>query len=296
MDHTALRVFVAVAEHGSLTGAASQLCMSQPAVSLQLKKLQSELCLVLFERNPRGMRLTDVGRKLLPAAQRAVNVVGEFSAAAKGLHDGVSGQLKIGTIVDPEFLRLGASLGRMAKRHPGLTFELRQGISGQVAQQVESGQLDVGFTLGLPGFSDLSPKLSVQPLAALTYKVIAPAAWQSDVIGAGWAELATLPWIQTPSESVHARLLSNVFDRLDVQPKIAAQVDVEPSMLDLVKSGVALSLARDNLAIQASHEHGVVVADAVELQAELGIIFLRNRAAEPAIQAAVEQISDAWGS
>lgn len=295
MDHTALRVFVTIAEQGSLTRAASQLCITQPAVSLQLKKLQTELSLTLLERSGPGMRLTDAGRKLLPAAQRAVEVVAEFRTAARGLQDGVYGNLRIGTIIDPEFVRLGTTLGLLSQHHPGLSFDLRQGMSGNVARDVEAGLLDVGFTLGLQGFSDLSPKLHVKPLAEFTYKVIAPAGWHHEVAGKDWTELAALPWISTPGPSVHSRLLASAFDGLGITPRVAALVDVEPSMMDLVKSGVALSLARDSLALQAAKEHGVVVADRVELQAELGFICVKGREAEPAVGAAFELVGRAWG-
>ena len=106
------------------------------------------LDLVLFERYPRGMRLTDAGRKLLPAA------ADELSAAATGLKGPLLGTLRIGTILDTEFLRLGSFLGVLVNRHPGLAFELRHGISGAVLHEVDVGHLDVAYTLGLPGFPD----------------------------------------------------------------------------------------------------------------------------------------------
>ena len=86
MDHTSLRVFVAVAERGGLTHAAEHLHMSQPAASLQLKKLQDELAIELFYRTARGMRLTDYGRKLLPMAQRILKGTADLKAAATALH------------------------------------------------------------------------------------------------------------------------------------------------------------------------------------------------------------------
>ena len=110
MDYTRLRAFVTVAREGNLTRAAERLFLSQPALSLQLKRLQESLGVTLFERMPRGMRLTEAGRTLLPAAERSLNAVAEFRAAAVGLKGMVGGRLRVGTIVDPEFLRLGGFL------------------------------------------------------------------------------------------------------------------------------------------------------------------------------------------
>jgi DNA-binding transcriptional LysR family regulator len=296
MDHAALRAFVTVAREGNLTRAAERLFVTQPALSLQIKKLQGELDLVLFERTPRGMRLTDAGRKLLPAAERALAAVAEVGAAASSLKGMVAGRLCLGTIVDPEFLRLGALLGLLAERHPGLAFELHHGMSGAVAREVELGTLDVAYTLGFPGLPELAERFCALSLTRFTYRVVAPPGWSGEVRGRGWRALAALPWIGTPPESVHHRLLERVFAAAGVQPNVVARVDLEPSMLDLVKSGVALALARDSLALRAAHAEGVVVADAVAVEAELGFICRRDRRAEPPIAAAMSAIAEVWPS
>ena len=295
MDLTALRVFVSVAERGGLTQAADVLHLSQPAASLQLKKLQEELGVALFERTSRGMRLTDTGHSLLPIARRALSSVADMRAVADSIRGQLRGQMKIGTIVDPEFLRLGAWMGELSSRHPGLSFDLQQGISGVTAQGVVRGQLDIGFSLALPGFSDLSPHLHVQHLTDCHYRVIAPPGWEAQVQGQDWAGLAALPWISTPQESVHSRLLAQVFESAGVTPNIAARVDVEPSMLDLVRSGVALSLARDNLALRAAHEQGVVIAQGLEVTAALGLVCRQDRRDEDMIQACFDAATAVWG-
>ena len=68
-----IRTFVTLAREGNLTRTAQRLHLTQPALSLQLKKLHEQLGVVLFERTPRGMRLTRAGEQLLPAAQRALS-------------------------------------------------------------------------------------------------------------------------------------------------------------------------------------------------------------------------------
>lgn len=293
-DFNGLRAFVATAKLGSLTKAAEELCITQPAVTSQLKKLQTQLDMILLQRNSRGMDLTEAGRQLLPAAESAVSSIAEFEAAAKGMKASIQGQLRIGTIIDPEFLRLGDTLKFLRSRHPGLLFDLQQGISGSVTQAVINQELDAGFTLGTPGFGDLSPHLSVLPLATFQYRVVAPAGWTHEVRGKRWAELAQLPWIATPDSSIHSKLLNRAFAQAGVTPNVAARVDVEPSMIDLVKSGVALSLIRDNLAIKAAHEDGLVIADQVALEAHLGFIWRTDRSDDPVVKAAIGVVEQIW--
>ena len=294
MDFNILRAFVTVAREGNLTRAAERLYLTQPALSLQIKKLQTQLNLVLFERTPRGMRLTEAGQRLLPAAERTLQVSAEFTAAAAGLKDAVTGCLRLGTILDPEFLRLGRYLSTLAERHPALTFELQHGMSGSVARLVEDGQLDVAYTLGHPDLQELKDRFHLITLTRFSYRVVAPAGWSGQVRGKGWRELASLPWIGTPPDSVHNRLLSRIFDSEGVVQKIVAQVDMEPSMMDLVQSGVGLALARHSLALEAAHTKGIAIADTVSVEAEMCCVCRPERRDEPPIKAAMGVIEDIW--
>jgi DNA-binding transcriptional LysR family regulator len=296
MDFNLIRTFVTLAREGNLTRTAQRLHLTQPALSLQLKKLHEQLGLLLFERTPRGMRLTRAGEQLLPAAQRALDAATELDSLAAGIGGQVGGRLRIGTIVDPEFLRLGPFLKRLVEHHPGLSTDLAHGMSGAVRRDVAANRLDVAYTLGPPGMGDVDPAFEVLPLTGFDYRVIAPPGWQERVRGKDWKDLARLPWIGTPPDSVHHRLLENVFRKAGASPRIVAQVDLEPSMLDLVKSGVGLSLARDSIALRAAHASGIAVADRVEVPAELGFLCLRARRNEPAIAAAFSVISAVWST
>jgi DNA-binding transcriptional LysR family regulator len=289
MDLTQLRAFVTVAHEGNLTRAAERLHLTQPAVSLQIKSLQTDLNLQLFARTPAGMALTDDGAKLLPFAERVMESVAEFRQGAQALHLTLSGTLSIGTILDPEFIRLGAFLKRLVETYPQVSTQLQHGMSGWVLQQIKSGELDIGYYLGTPG-----REFHFQTLTSFTYNVVAPQGWKSRVAGKDWPALAKLPWIWTPPESAHNRLLSKTFAQYKVTPNKVALVDQEPSMLDLVKSGVGLSLVRESIALREAHAHGLVIADAVSLSTELSFITLAKRRNEPTIAAVFSLIQALW--
>jgi DNA-binding transcriptional LysR family regulator len=289
MDLTQLRAFVTVAHEGNLTRAAERLHLTQPAVSLQIKSLQADLNLQLFARTPAGMALTDDGAKLLPFAERVMESMAEFRQGAQALHLTLSGTLSIGTILDPEFIRLGAFLKRLVETYPQVSTQLQHGMSGWVLQQIKSGELDLGYYLGTPG-----REFHYQTLTSFTYNVVAPQGWKSRVAGKDWPALAKLPWIWTPPESAHNRLLSKTFAQYKVTPNKVALVDQEPSMLDLVKSGVGLSLVRESIALREAHAHGLVIADAVSLSTELSFITLAKRRNEPTIAAVFSLIQGLW--
>lgn len=295
MDHTALRAFAIVAREGSLSRAAQRLHLTQPALSLQLKALQARLGVRLFERTPRGMRLTPDGAALLPLADRVLAAQREFDGAARRLQQQVRGELAIGTILDPEFTRLGAFLRELVETAPFLQTTLRQGMSGEVLQRLDAGGHDVGFYLGDPNDDRAAPgRYRVRTLTPFTYRVLAPAGWGPQVQGRGWAELAALPWIETPPASAHHRLLRRTLQPLGLQVRRVALVDQEASMLDLVRSGVGLSLVRDAVAIREAQARGLVVADRVALECELTFVSLADRVAEPAIAAAWAALAKVW--
>jgi len=289
MDLIQLRAFVTVAREGNLTRAAERLHLTQPAVSLQLKSLQQSLALQLFIRTPSGLTLSADGAKLLPLAEKVIAGSQELLQAAHSLHSTLSGKLAIGTILDPEFTRLGAFLKMLVEGFPQVSTELKHGMSGWVQQQIRDGHMDVGYYLG-----PAQPQLHAITLCSFTYNVLAPQGWGKRVAGKGWESLAQLPWIWSPPESAHHRLLSDIFGARHVEPLKVALVDQEASMLDLVKSGIGLSLTRDSIALRESQAHGLVIADSVSVTTQLSFICLASRKAEPAIATAFQLMSRLW--
>jgi DNA-binding transcriptional LysR family regulator len=291
-----LRAFVAVAREGNVSRAAVRLHLSQPAVSLQLKTLADATGLQLFTRTPQGMALTRDGAALLPLADKALAAIADFVQAAAGLHQTVRGTLRIGTILDPEFTRLGAFLKQLVETVPQVDTELGQGMSGDVLARVGRRELDVGFYLDLP-HDPVGPPYRLRPLTRFSYRVLAPAGWGPQVRGKDWKALAALPWLATPQASAHHRLQRRVFgpgSLTGLEPRRVALVDQEASMLDLVKSGVGLSLVRDAIAIREAQARGLVIADQVALECDLGFICLAERASEPVIASAWAALDAVW--
>jgi DNA-binding transcriptional LysR family regulator len=136
--------------------------------------------------------------------------------------------------------------------------------------------------------------LIVTELARFSYRVLAPAGWGPQVLGKDWRALAQLPWIITPPASAHHRLLQSVMQPQALSPKRAALVDQEASMLDLVRSGVGLSLARDTIALREAQSRGLVVADRVQLECCLCFIHAAAQRDAPVIQAAQAALTKVW--
>jgi DNA-binding transcriptional LysR family regulator len=169
-------------------------------------------------------------------------------------------------------------------------------MSGWVADEVRTGELDAGYYIGQPADDGMPQGLyHVATLTRFQYRVLAPAGWKERVRRArDWRTLAALPWIWTPPGSAHQRLLSRRFAQAGVSPVKVAEVDQETSMLDLVKSGVGLTLARDAIAIAEAHSHALTIVEGVTVPTELTFIALAARSKEPAIAAAFRLIEAQW--
>lgn len=300
MNLQTLAAFVAVAREGSLTRAAHTLHITQPAVGLHIRNLQQQTGLQLFSRTAHGMQLTADGSALLPLAEKVLQSQAGFRTAAERLNKEIRGQLRIGTILDPEFLRLGALLKELLGHTQHLEITLSHGMSGEVLQRVARGELDAGYYLSIPGdHSAEAAGMHCRILTRYTYKVLAPAGWDSQVRNKSWNQLAGLPWLATPPASAHHRLLAQVFGPDSVtgmQANYVALVDQEASMLDLVRSGVGLSLVRDHIALREAQTHGLAIADRVELPCALSFICPENRREEPAVAATLIALEQAWGN
>ena len=293
-----LLAFVTVAQEGSVSRAAEVLNLTQPAVSHQIKRLGEETGLNLFERGPRGLNLTEDGAALIDKAEAVLDAVTAFRHSARQRSGRISGKLKIGTIVDPEFIRLGRLLKEMRTDFPDIQTELVHGVSGETLLRLLRGQIDAGFYLSGPSDLDTLQQgpepIHAKRLANFTYRVIAPAGWQDRIANADWTRLAALPWIGTPEVSAHHRLLGQIFAQHDCQQNVVALVDQEASMLEMVRSGVGLSLCRESIALHQRQSFGLAISDSASVPACLSFITLQDRLNSPATSALFALLERTW--
>jgi len=290
MELYQLRSFIAVAELGHLTRAAERLHVSQPAVSAQIKALEDTLGVSLFDRGPTGMALTGAGARILPLASRAIEAAAEVRRQASALKGEVNGHLRVGTLADPEVLRLGEVLAHAVERHPLLQLELKHEISGAAFAKVRDGELDASFYYGPLEH----PSVAAISLRPLDFRIAVPAAWNVPVRDADWPAIAALPWVMTPPISSHHALASRFFDASGRAPATTIEADNELVVRSLVTAGVGVGLMREDLAQQAERAGEVAIWPGVRLATTLEFITPHDRAAEPAIAALLGLVADAW--
>ena len=290
MEFYLLKAFVTVASTGHLTRAAERLHVSQPAVSGQIKALEDELGVRLFERSSNGMLLTRSGRELLGQAEKVIAACAEMRRMAQAASGELAGRLRIGTLSDPDFIRIGELLGRTVERHPLIELELHHEISGAALEAVRDQSLDASFYYG-----DLaSAEVAGLALTEVAYRVTGPVAWRDRLRDADWGALAAMPWILTPPISTHHRLVSGLFEEHGVAPSKVIEADNEGVILNLVESGLGLSLVREDLVLGEGRTPGVCIWEKARLLTPLWFIYRSDRAQDPLITALLAILGETW--
>jgi len=291
MELYQLRTFAAVAEEGHLTRAAERLHISQPAVSGQIKALEQEFDLRLFDRSPAGMALTVAGRELLPLARQVLDAAEAYKQSARRLSGDVAGALRIGTVSNPESIRLGDLIALAVKRHPRLELELQHEVSGAALEGVRDGRLDASYYFGdTPGRD-----FTALRLRDFVYCVTAPVAWADKLEAADWNEIAAMPWILTPAISTHNRLVTRLFEQQGVEPpQRQVEASQESVIESLVVSGVGLALMREESARARAAAGQIAIWPKARMRTTLWFVCAAGRENDPLLAALLGLLRKTW--
>src|SRR3954451_21537939 len=120
MELRHLRYFVTIAEERSFTRASERLWVAQPALSTQIKRLESELGIRLFDRHSRGVSLTREGALFLERARAALAATGAAEATGRDLADGSVGSVRVGVATEARWRGAAGVLHRFDQARPGV--------------------------------------------------------------------------------------------------------------------------------------------------------------------------------
>ncbi|MAM87262.1 MAG: LysR family transcriptional regulator [unclassified Hahellaceae] len=291
MELTHLRTFVAVAEEAHLTRAAERLFTSQPAVSAQLKALEETLGVSLFNRLPKGMKLTPAGERLLVQARAALDAAGAVMEQARALRGETLGRLSIGINSDFDFLKLGDMTQAFNQQYSGIELSLLNGMSYDIIQQIRRGTLDAGFFFGP---CENTGDLQLRSLCTTTMALVGPVAWRDRFQHATREELVQLPWIYTTPRCPFFQLQRELFNEMNYELQKTAFVDSEDAIRALVQRGAGIAFLREDDADRAEAAGWGVRWQGVTPSIELSIAWRKNRDQEPLITALQNVLTQLW--
>jgi DNA-binding transcriptional LysR family regulator len=145
MNANHLRTFLAVRKHMNYTRAAEDLFLSQPAVSRQIRQLETDLGLTLFEMVGKTLHLTDAGRALAAKAETLLATLDRMTESMQAFRTPGVGRLRLGASTTPGFFLLPSVVGRFHRRFPDVEIEFRVENSLTIERLLVSNELDLGF-------------------------------------------------------------------------------------------------------------------------------------------------------
>jgi len=239
MDLRQLRTFVAVAEAGSFTRAARAAAVSQPALSVQLGKLEAELGGRLFERGRRGARLTTLGEALLPRAQAALDQLERGRQELRELTGLTRGRVTLGCPPTTGAHVLPPVLVRFRARHPGVQVLLREESSPALADHLERGDVDLAILDDAGLRPDLAAERLFQEDLLLALPPRHPLARARQLTLARVAEEPVI--LMKPGHGFRQIALA-AFQQAGVRPQIVFESGGIETVQTLVAAGLGISL------------------------------------------------------
>ncbi|HKF78207.1 MAG TPA: LysR substrate-binding domain-containing protein, partial [Candidatus Dormibacteraeota bacterium] len=238
MELHQLRYFCAVVREGTFTRAAKRLYITQPSLSEQIRKLESELGSPLFERLGRSLVLTAAGEAFRPHAERVLLEVEQARLRILEVRGLRRGRLAVGSVASAAARLLPAPLAEFRQHHPGVETILREHhTTDELEDAVLAGELDLAV-VQLPGRRS---DLEVRHLLRESLVVVVPAADRlAGRRSVALLELAEDPFVAMSAGSDLRMLLEACCHRAGFQPRVVIEARALGSLLGLVLAGAGL--------------------------------------------------------
>jgi LysR family transcriptional regulator, cyn operon transcriptional activator len=240
MELRHLRYFIAIAEERSISRAAEQLWIAQPGLSTQLRRLEAELGIKLFDGNTRGVELTPAGEVFLEHARAVISAAEEARATGANLVSGLAGTIRLGLASETSTRISPSLLDGFWREHPDVTVTVVESYAGTVMRDLRHGRLDAVIAPAACGSADLrSLPLATEPWAVLVgrgHRLAVPGAIGPD-------ELHDQPIVMTGHRdgAAHDRAVADLLRSFGVTP-VRHRGGPGPALYAAVVTGDAVAL------------------------------------------------------
>lgn len=242
MELRHLRYFVATGEEQHYGRAAGRLRVAQPALSRQIQDLEEELGFKLFERLPRGVKLSAAGKLFLEEARRILQEVSDAAARAGRVASGRSGTLRVGFTENASWRGVvPESFRRFRELQPDAELQLQPSASMEQLEAIRSGRLDAGFVNFMPK-SD--PELDQLLVAHQHVELAAPKGHPlTKLKKVRLRNLRDVPFVWFPrwaSPAFYDRMMDECYRGGLKSPRIVQEGLNEATILSLVSTGLGV--------------------------------------------------------
>lgn len=291
MDINQLKAFIAVAHTQNLTQAAEKLFLSQPAVSTQIKTLESHIGTPLFHRNNSGMSLTRAGEVFLPEAEALLQHKHRLDEFAKKLSQDYVQNAQLGLIHPIEHTRVTALTDEIFRAHPDIHLHIQYGMSGEILTRILAKKLHGGFFLGHIN----QRNLQVIYLENIAYSLICHEKYYDEIMQGLPKSLNNYTWIEMSGISGSHKNLQQFWHRHKLSPKKQIICDYPQTIVDLACAGFGLAMVPKHKAQAAIEQHRpIAILEQFEQSLPLNFVYLDEFAEDDALKILRDCVERIW--
>ncbi|HCB31268.1 MAG TPA: LysR family transcriptional regulator [Acinetobacter lwoffii] len=287
MNLAAFEAFVKVMETGSISLAADQLFITQPAVTKRIHSLEEYFGVKLFESAGRGVQATHAAHSLLPKVKNWLNELGDIHYTLSHEQGQVQGKLKIGTSHHIGLHHLPSHLRHYVQEYPDVTLDVHFVDSEQAHEQVIAGDLELAF-LTLPPRGDARLNYVTIWNDPLVFVVAPfhPLAQQKNLY---LEDLLDYPSLLPSSQTYTSQITLAEFEKQGIKPKVSMSNNPLESIRMLVSIGLGWSVLPKTLVNHDLHQLDINL----EMNRRLGMVWHPGRTQSKAAQALVQLMQGA---
>ena len=264
MDVKSLYTFIAVVDHGSFAQAAESLDLSASAISVQMRGLEADVDMRLFDRSRRPPVLTQEGRDFIERAREVIIIWEDLSHSLR--RDNNSGKLRIGAVHTAVSTLLPAALRRLRESHPNLEMRLTTGLAHELDATLRAGLIDVALTTGT---NEVAPGFVFRTISAQRLVVLAHAGAK----GADFRELLQHnPYVRFSRQARVGEMVERALEHNGIQVQTVMEVDTQDGVLALVAAGLGVSVVPEHPKLQNPQFRVMPLGDPAPLRL-LGLMF-----------------------
>lgn len=286
MELYTMRYVIAMAKYENFSLAAQACHIGQPALSQQIAKLEKELGVTLFHRNPRGAVLTEAGREFVRRARQIISLADDLQSEMS-LYAGLyRGTLNLGLITSLRCIDFGGLLSAFCEKYPGISVNIVQGGTHNLLQQLLERKIDLAF-MNRP-LSGVPSGTEFLKLGEDVYRLAVPAnhslASQKTV---ALAQLRHEPFIFHQPTQVASELCIRACRNAGFDPKIICRSASPTTTFYMVQGGLGVALLPSEEFYSHNLEGVVEVSLEETICKEVGVAW-RTDNCSPLIRAAVD--------
>jgi DNA-binding transcriptional LysR family regulator len=234
-----LRAFLALADERSFTRAANRLRVSQPALTVQIRNLETSLGVRLFDRDPRDVALTRVGGELAPRLRRLVadldGAMSDVSDVAKGRR----GTIRIAALPSFSASRLPDVVARFRVDNPAISFVIRDAIASKVVAAVQDETVDLGVTASVERNADVEIIHEATDRLCVVFPRRHPLAGRRKI---GLDDLVDFPLVLMDPETSVRAIVDAAFVSAGRIVRPAAEATYMMTAIGLVRAGLGITI------------------------------------------------------